>query len=231
MTVPFRDRTEAGRRLARELSEYAGRSDVIVLGLPRGGIPVAYEVARALGAPLDVFVVRKIGLPQHEELAIGAIASGGARVLSEDVIRTYGVSRDDVERVTVIESTELMRRERQYRGDRPFPDLSGKTRILVDDGRATGSSMRVAVLALRQKKPKGIVVAVPVAAPETCEAFRDISDDIVCAITPEPFYAVGLWYQNFSQTSDAEVHDLLDRARGSLGSSTRNPGRTDASIR
>jgi len=231
MAVPFRDRTEAGRRLARELSDYAGRSDIIVLGLPRGGVPVAYEVARALGAPLDVFVVRKIGLPQHEELAMGAIASGGARVLSEDVIRMYGVSRDDIERVTAVESRELARRERQYRGDRPFPDLSGKTVILVDDGLATGSSMRVAVLALRQEKPKAIVVAVPVAAAETCEAFRDVSDDIVCAITPEPFYAVGLWYEDFSQTSDEEVHDLLDRARKSLGTTTRDTGRTDASIR
>jgi len=231
MAVPFRDRTEAGRQLARELSDYVGRSDIIVLGLPRGGVPVAYEVARALGAPLDVFVVRKIGLPQHEELAMGAIASGGARVLSEDVIRMYGVSRDDIERVTAVESRELARRERQYRGDRPFPDLSGKTVILVDDGLATGSSMRVAVLALRQEKPKAIVVAVPVAAAETCEAFRDVSDDIVCAITPEPFYAVGLWYEDFSQTSDEEVHDLLDRARKSLGTTTRDTGRTDASIR
>lgn len=231
MATPFRDRAEAGRRLARELSRYAGRSDVIVLALPRGGVPVAYEVARALGAPLDVLVVRKLGLPQHEELAMGAIASGGARLLSEDVIRVYGVSRDDIERVTATESRELTRRERQYRGDRPFPDVTGKTVVLVDDGLATGSSMRVAVKALRQEKPKAIVVAVPVAAPETCEALRDVSDDVVCAVTPEPFYAVGLWYEDFSQTSDEEVHDLLDRARQTLGSMTRDTGGSDASIR
>lgn len=231
MATPFRDRPEAGRRLARELSRYAGRSDVIVLALPRGGVPVAYEVARALAAPLDVLVVRKLGLPQHEELAMGAIASGGARLLSEDVIRVYGVSRDDIERVTATESRELTRRERQYRGDRPFPDVTGKTVVLVDDGLATGSSMRVAVKALRQEKPKAIVVAVPVAAPETCEALRDVSDDVVCAVTPEPFYAVGLWYEDFSQTSDEEVHDLLDRARKTLGSMTRDTGGSDASIR
>ena len=231
---PFHDRSDAGRRLASELRSYEDRPEVIVLALPRGGVPVGFEVTSALHVPLDVFVVRKLGLPWHEELAMGAIAassSGTFRVLDEEMLRTARVSEAELERVTANERTELERREHLYRGDRPFPDLRGKTVILVDDGLATGSSMRVAVLALRQEKPKAIVVAVLVAAAETCEAFRDVSDDIVCAITPEPFYAVGLWYEDFSQTSDAEVHDLLDRARGSLGSSTRNPGRTDASIR
>jgi len=229
----FRNRTDAGRRLARELAEYAGRDDVLVLALPRGGVPVGYEIARALGAPLDVFVVRKLGLPFHEELAMGAIASGGARLISRDVVAMYGVTPDDIERVTREETLELERRERRYRGDRPFPSLSGKTVILVDDGLATGSSMRVAVGALRQEKPARIVVAVPVAAPETCDAFREIADDIVCAATPDPFYAVGMWYDDFSQTTDAEVHDLLERARAARAARPANPDERarDASIR
>lgn len=226
----FRDRAEAGRRLARELVGYAGRTDLIVLALPRGGVPVGFEVARALGAPLDVFVVRKLGLPHHEELAMGAIASGGARLLSDDVIEAYGITADEIERVSASELRELARRESQYRGDRRFPDLGGRTVILVDDGLATGSSMRVAVQALRQKRPAGIVVAVPVAAVETCEAFRDLVEDIVCAETPEPFYAVGLWYEDFSQTTDEEVHELLARARTAPHASA-GAGRTDASIR
>jgi len=212
MPARFRDRAAAGQKLARELAEYAGRPNVVVLALPRGGVPVAFEVARALGAPLDVFVVRKLGLPRHEELAMGAIASGGVRLLNRDVIETYGVSNADVERVTAREQAELERRERRYRGSRPFPDLTGKTVILVDDGLATGATMRAAVEALRLERPGEIIVAVPVAAPETCDAFRDVADDVVCAITPEPFYAVGLWYEDFSQTTDEEVHDLLERA-------------------
>lgn len=186
-----------------------------MLALPRGGVPVGFEVATALGAPLDVFVVRKLGLPWEEELAMGAIASGGVRVLDSDLIRAARVSEAEVERVTAIERAELARRERQYRGERPFPDLRGKTVILVDDGLATGSTMRAGVAALRQEGPSRVVVAVPVAAPATCNAFRDIADEIVCAMTPEPFRAVGYWYHDFSQTSDEEVQELLDRARWS----------------
>lgn len=212
MSGVFRDRREAGQRLAANLKAYAGRDDIVVLALPRGGVPVAYEVAEALGAPLDVFVVRKIGLPWHEELAMGALASGGVRLLNEEIIDLYRVDRKEVDRVMRREEAELERREHLYRGDRPFPDLRNKTVILVDDGLATGSTMRVAVEALRKEGPARIIVAVPVAAAETCEAFRDVADDIVCAITPEPFYAVGLWYEDFSQTTDDEVHQLLGRA-------------------
>ena len=213
MRSRFHDRHDAGRRLAAELRRYAGKPDVLVLALPRGGVPVAYEVAAALGAPMDVFIVRKLGLPWHEELAMGAIASGGVRVLDDDLIRVARVSQSDLDRVTASEQAELTRRERQYRGNRPFPDVGGKTVILVDDGLATGSTMRAAVAALRQEGPARIVVAVPVAAPETCDAFGDIADEIICAETPEPFHAVGLWYEDFSQTTDDEVHDLLSRSR------------------
>jgi predicted phosphoribosyltransferase len=213
MPAAFRDRKEAGRRLAAELRKYAGQRDVVVLALPRGGVPVASEVARALGAPLDVFVVRKVGVPWHEELAMGAIASGGVRLLNEELIRVYRIDPADVEMVMRREQAELERRERLYRGGRPFPDLRNKTVILVDDGLATGSTMRVAVEALRKEGPARIVVGVPVASPETCDAFRDVADDIVCAMTPEPFYAVGIWYDDFSQTTDEEVHELLASAR------------------
>jgi predicted phosphoribosyltransferase len=209
----FRNRSEAGRQLAASLRAYANRDDVVVLALPRGGVPVAFEIANALNSPLDVFVVRKVGLPWHEELAIGALASGGVRLLNEELIEAYHVDRRDVDRVMRREQAELERREKLYRSDRPFPDLRNKTVILVDDGLATGSTMRVAVEALRKEGPARIVVAVPVAAPETCDAFRDIADEIVCSVTPEPFYAVGLWYDDFSQTTDEEVHDLLARAR------------------
>lgn len=218
MVSRFRNRRDAGRRLAAELRTYANRTDVIVLALPRGGVPVGYEVATALDVPLDVFVVRKLGLPWHEELAMGALASGGVRILDDDLIRVARVSTEDIERVTAAEQVELERRERRYRGDRPFPDLTGKTVLLVDDGLATGSTMRAAVAALRQEVPRRIVVAVPVAAPATCDAFRDIADDIVCAVTPEPFRAVGLWYDDFSQTTDEEVHELLVQAGGASGS-------------
>jgi putative phosphoribosyl transferase len=213
MIARFQNRTDAGRRLAREVGAYAHRPDVMVLALPRGGVPVGYEVARALDVPLDVFVVRKLGLPWQEELAMGALASGGVRILDESLIRIAHVSAEDLRRVTEVEQAELTRRERRYRGDRPFPDLGGKTVILVDDGLATGSTMRAAVAALRLERPARIIVAVPVAAPETCAAFRDVADDIVCAETPEPFHAVGLWYDDFSQTSDTEVHELLERNR------------------
>jgi Predicted phosphoribosyltransferases len=213
MIERFRDRRDAGKRLAEELHRYANRPDVMVLALPRGGVPVGFEVATALDSPLDVFVVRKLGLPWHEELAMGALARGGVRILDEDLIRAAGVSEEDVQRVTATEQRELERRERQYRGARPFPNLTGKTVILVDDGLATGYTMRAAVAALRQEGPARVIVAVPVAARETCAAFRDIADDIVCAVTPEPFHAVGLWYEDFSQTTDDEVRDLLDRSR------------------
>lgn len=216
MPARYRDRTEAGQRLSAELEQYADRSDVLVLALPRGGVPVAYEVARALAAPLDVFVVRKLGLPLHPELAMGAIASGGIRVLDREILRRFGVSEEALEAVTAAEERELGRRETQYRGERPFPDVRGKTVLLVDDGLATGASMAAAAAALRTRDPARIVVAVPVAAAETCEAFRAVVDDVVCAVTPDPFHAVGLWYADFSQTTDDEVHDLLDRAAADL---------------
>jgi putative phosphoribosyl transferase len=212
MPSHFHDRYDAGRQLAAELGAYASRPDVVVLALPRGGVPVGYEVAKALGAPLDVFVVRKLGLPWHEELAMGAIASGGVRLLDTDLIRVARVSGEDVRRITAEAEEELHRRERLYRGDRPFPDLHGKTVILVDDGLATGATMHVAVEALRREGPARVVVAVPVASPETCRSFLGVADDVVCAVTPEPFRAVGLWYDDFSQTTDDDVQELLERA-------------------
>lgn len=191
---------------------YAGRPEVIVLALPRGGVPVAYEVATALGAPLDVFLVRKLGVPGHEELAMGAVASGGVRVLNTEVVEALGISEQAIEGVAQQELRELERRERVYRGGRPPPELRDRVVILVDDGLATGSSMRAAVAAVRQQHPRRIVVAVPTAAAETCEDFRREVDEVVCLSTPEPFYAVGLWYRDFSQTSDDEVRALLERA-------------------
>jgi putative phosphoribosyl transferase len=213
LSRPFHDRVDAGKALARHLSKYAGRPDVTVLALPRGGVPIGYEVARALGAPLDVFIVRKLGVPGQEEYAMGAVASGGVRVLNEDVVRSLRLSDTAVERITAKELTELNRRERLYRGDRPELDLTGRTVILVDDGLATGSTMKAAVKALKARGPARTVVAVPVAAPDTCEELRREVDEVVCAVTPEPFRAVGLWYEDFSQTSDEEVHDLLARGR------------------
>jgi predicted phosphoribosyltransferase len=204
----FRDRREAGRLLATKLTVYANHPDVVVLALPRGGVPVAYEVARALDAPLDVFVVRKLGVPGHEELAMGAVATGGVRVLN-DVVRHLGVPASLIEAVTNHELRELERRERLYRGNRPPLDVRNRTVILVDDGLATGSTMRAAVQALRQQQPASIVVAVPVAAPESCEEMRTQADAVICAVTPEAFHAVGLWYRDFSQTTDEEVRGLL----------------------
>ena len=209
---PFRDRTEAGRLLAERLVDYANRSDVLVLALPRGGVPVAFEVARALHAPLDVFLVRKLGVPGHEELAMGAIASGGVRVLNEDVVSYLRIAERVIDAVAEREQEELERRERAYRGERTALDLRGRSVILIDDGLATGSTMRAAVVALRQQRPSRLVVAVPVAAESTCSAFRPEVDEIICARTPEPFYAVGLWYEDFSQTTDDEVRELLRRA-------------------
>ena len=210
---PYRDRREAGRYLAKKLADYAGRSDVLVLALPRGGVPVAYEVARALGSPLDVFLVRKLGVPGHEELAMGAIASGGLVLLNQEMVRALGIGSNLINDVISTQRTELERRDRQYRGDRPPPDVRGKTVILIDDGLATGASMRAAIAALRQQHPARIVVAVPIAAPSTCAELGEEVDEIVCARTPEPFRAVGLWYDDFTQTTDEEVRDLLGRAR------------------
>jgi putative phosphoribosyl transferase len=210
---PFRDRYDAGRFLAEKLTGFAGRPDLLVLALPRGGVPVGYEVARALDAPLDVFLVRKLGVPGQRELAMGAIATGGVRVLNHDLVRALAIAEPAIEAVAAEEQAELERRERAYRDGRPPPDVRGRTVILVDDGLATGSTMRAAARALRQQDAARIVVAVPVAPPDTCAEFRDEVDDVVCALMPEPFYAVGLWYQDFSQTSDDEVHDLLARAR------------------
>jgi putative phosphoribosyl transferase len=212
MGKPFQDRTEAGRLLAQKLEAYAGRSDVFVLALPRGGVPVAFEVATALSAPLDVFLVRKLGVPGHEELAMGAIATGGVCILNETTIRYLQLPQAIIEKVTETELQELDRREQAYRGERPAPVIRGRTIILVDDGLATGSTMRAAVVALKQQQPARLIVAVPIAAPETCNELRKEVDEVICALTPELFYAVGLWYDDFSQTTDEEVRDLLRRA-------------------
>jgi predicted phosphoribosyltransferase len=208
----FRDRIDAGSQLAARLTHYADRPDVLVLALPRGGVPVAYQVAMALGAPLDVFLVRKLGVPGHEELAMGAIASGGVRVVNEDVVRPLRIPTEVVDRVASEEQRELERREHAYRGDRPVQEVQRRTVILVDDGLATGSTMRAAVRALRQQRPARIVVAVPVSARDTCDELGREVEEIVCAVTPEPFMAVGSWYEDFSQTTDDEVRELLARA-------------------
>ena len=207
--MPYRDRGEAGRKLAPLLDHYAGLPDVIVLGLPRGGVPVAYEVARALHVPLDIMLVRKLGVPGWEELAMGALASGGSRVLNQDVIRGAGIPVRVIEDVTAREQTELERRERLYRGDRRWPQLSGKTVILVDDGLATGSTMRAAIAAVRKQRPTRIVVAVPTSSPRTCEEIAAEVGECVCAETPEYFYAVGQSYEQFPPVSDEEIQDLL----------------------
>jgi putative phosphoribosyl transferase len=208
----FRDRREAGRLLAQRLDKYKGRDDLLVLALPRGGVPVAFEVARELLAPLDVLLVRKLGLPGHEELAIGAVATGGVRVLDQSLLLQFGISTETLERIAERERGELQRRERAYRGAAPPLEVRGKTALLIDDGLATGSSMRAAVAALRLRGPAAVVVAVPVAPVSTCAALRDEADDVVCARTPEPFAAVGQWYEDFTQTSDEEVRELLAAA-------------------
>ena len=205
----FRDRRDAGRKLALRLTEYEGRTDVVVLALPRGGVPVAYEVARALKAPLDIFLVRKLGVPGHEELAMGAIASGGVLVLNDTVVAALQIPRSVIEAVARQERQELERREHAYRDERPAPKIHGQTVILVDDGLATGSSMRAGVIGLRAQGPARIVIAVPTAAPEICEALEVEADEVVCATTPQPFFGVGMWYEDFSQTSDEEVRKLL----------------------
>lgn len=208
----FPNRTEAGRGLAMRLRSYANRKDVTVLGIPRGGVPVAFEIARMLKAPLDILVLRKLGVPGHEELGFGAIASGGIRALNPEIVEALRISTLDIEAVTNREVKELKRRERAYRGDRPALDVRGRTVILVDDGIATGSGMRAAVNALRQMNPARIVIAVPVAPASTCDHLRQEVDDLICLAMPEPFYGVGQFYNDFSQVSDQEVNELLDRA-------------------
>ncbi len=210
--LPIADRTEAGRALGEALRGYAGRDDVIVLALPRGGVPVAYEVAVAIRAPLDLMLVRKLGTPGQEELAMGAIASGGARVLNDDVIASLTISEDTINAVAEREQRELERRQRAYRGDHPVPQLEGRCVILVDDGVATGSTLLAAIAAVRQQRPAHIVAAVPVAPADTMERLRREADDVICLATPEPFWAISRWYQEFPQMSDDEVRELLARA-------------------
>ncbi|MBN1180316.1 MAG: phosphoribosyltransferase [Anaerolineae bacterium] len=212
MGLLFKDRRDAGRRLAKALMDYADRTGVIVLALPRGGVPVAFEVAKTLHVPLDVLLVRKPGVPGQEELAMGAVASGGVRVFNDDVLRTLQIPDRAIEIVAAKEQQEIERGERAYRGDRPRLDVRGQTAVLVDDGLATGASMRAAVSALRAQEPAHVIVAVPVATPEACESFRDSVDEVVCVETPRPFLAVGAWYEDFSQTTDEEVRGLLEQA-------------------
>ena len=206
---PYADRRDAGRELARKLQKYAGRHDVIVLALPRGGVPVAFEVAEALGAQLDVFLVRKLGTPGHSELAMGAIASGGVRVLNDEVVQWLGIRPDQIDAVAEREQKELERRQREYSEGRPTPSLADRTVIIIDDGLATGSTMRAAVQAVKQQKPSRVIVAVPVGAPDTCDEMKTAADEVVCGRTPVPFSAVGQWYLDFGQTTDEEVRTLL----------------------
>ena len=208
----FLNRREAGIQLAEKLGHFAGKRDVLVLGLARGGVPVAYEVARALHVPLDVFVVRKLGAPGHEEFAIGAIATGGIRVLNPEAIQRLGITSSAIERVTMLEQQELERREKMYRGDRPPMSVKGRTVIVVDDGLATGATMQAAITALRRQDPAAIIAAAPVVAPETCRSLRTVADGCEYVQAPEPFYGVGLWYADFSPTSDREVRSLLEAA-------------------
>lgn len=205
----FFDRHEAGRVLAEQLKPYSKSSNAIVLALPRGGVPVAYEIAKALSIPLDVFIVRKLGVPGHEELAMGAIATGGMIVFNEEIVRDLHISKPAIDQVIQSEQQELQRRELSYRGNRPFPTLQNKTIILVDDGIATGATMRAAIKALHQQNPSKMIMAVPVAAFETCVEMEKLVDKIICPLKPHQFYAVGAWYENFPQTSDEEVFELL----------------------
>jgi putative phosphoribosyl transferase len=216
MIETLRNRTEAGQLLAKKLTAYANRSDVLVLGLPRGGVPVAFEIATAINAPLDICIVRKLGVPGHEELAMGAIAMGGVMVLNEEVVRGAKIAQPIIERVAAREKRELARRDRLYRGDRPFPELHGRTVILVDDGIATGSTLQAAIAIVERQQPKSIVVAVPVAPQSTCDELKGQVDEVVCLMMPEPLRAIGLWYDDFLPTTDAEVQDLLARAERQL---------------
>jgi putative phosphoribosyl transferase len=215
MNRPFRNREEGGRALAFELRKYQGRPDVVVLALPRGGVPVGYEVAASLGAPLDVLPVRKLGTPGQEELAMGAIAEGGVEVLNDEVVQGLGISRSTIDAAVRAQQRELDRRTLAYRAGRPAPSLAGKTVILVDDGLATGATMHAAVIAARKQQARPVIVAVPVAPPQTVEKFQKLADEVVCLIQPEPFYAVGCYYREFPQVQDAQVCDLLARASSS----------------
>ena len=208
----FLDRTDAGQVLARGLQQYKNQPDVLILGLPRGGVPVAYEVARELNAPLDVFVVRKLGVPGHEELGMGAIATGGVRILHEGIVREVGISPETIEAVSAREQAELERRERLYRGDRPAPTIKGRTVVIIDDGLATGSTMKAAIQAVRQQDPRRLIVAVPTAPSETCEQLKGSADEVVCPLTPDPFFAVGGSYADFTQITDEEVRELIASA-------------------
>lgn len=208
----FKDRLDAGKKLANELSKYANRSDILILALPRGGVPVAFEVAKELNAKMDVFVVRKLGIPGNEELAMGAIASDNIIMLNEDIVRSFQISKQVIDAVAARELKELERRERIYRGKRPKPNISGSTVILIDDGLATGATMSAAASAVKTKNPTKIVIAVPTGAPDTCKFFEEKVDEVICVATPEPFYSVGAWYEDFSQTTDEEVCELLNKA-------------------
>lgn len=221
--LTFRDRRDAGRRLATRLAGYAAEPDVLVLALPRGGVPVAAEIARVLGAELDVFLVRKLGVPGYPELAFGAIASDGVRVLNDDVVSAMRVTPEAIEAVTSAERQTLERREREYRGDRPRPDIQGRTVILVDDGLATGATMRAAIEVVRRQQPRRIVVAVPVAPPETCRELAAQVDEMVCLLTPAAFFGVSAWYDDFSQTTDFEVRELLESAAKDVRRKTQEP--------
>ncbi len=229
MTIRFTNRVEAGRMLARRLIEYANRTDVIVLALPRGGVPIAYEVVKQLQIPLDIFLVRKLGVPWQEELAMGAIASGGVRILNEDLFRVLQLPASVIEEVTMKERQELARRERLYRGDKPFPNLKGRAVIVIDDGIATGSSMRAAVVALRQHQPERIIVATPVGAISTCNNLGKIANEVICLLTPEPLNSIGEWYEDFEQVTDNEVRDLLEQAAFSYREYLSRQGYTKAS--
>ena len=215
-TALFKDRRDAGRKLAQKLKDYAGRKNVIVFALPRGGVPVASEVAKALNVPLDIFIVRKLGWPGHEGMAIGAIASGGVKVLNQDIVQYLNIPEALIDAIAQLELRELERREHAYRGDRPPLDVKDRTVIIVDDGLATGASMRAAVEGLRAHHPRRTVIAVPTAAPETCELLKLEVDEVICATTPEPFYGVSRWYEDFSQTTDEEVRTLLQEANRQL---------------
>ena len=210
--TPFKDRRDAGKKLAQKLLSYAEQPNVLILALPRGGVPVAYEVAQALKAPLDIFIVRKLGLPGREELAMGAVASGGIRVLNSDIIRMLSIPEEVIHFVAKNELQEVQRRERLYRRNCPSPEIRDRTVILIDDGLATGASMRAAIAGLRAHHPSRIVVAVPAAAPDVCKAFQPEVDEMVCAVTPEPFYGVGRWYEDFTQVTDEEVRILFEEA-------------------
>jgi len=210
--VLFVNRSDAGKRLAQELFEYKDRDDVVVLALPRGGVPVAFEVAQALGAPLDIFLVRKLGVAGQEELAMGAIASGGVRVLNTEILQALHVSEREINDAVQRETHELQRREKEYRGDRPYLNLRDKTVILIDDGLATGASMRAAVEGVRIQQPVKVIVAVPTGSVEACQQMEQVADEVVCEQTPQPFYGVGMWYGDFTQISDQQVRELLEQS-------------------